>query len=216
MEYAKKSITGYSPCKAHEEAEFVLLTVEEYWEIRKQYTELKNKIDLSESLKNAEIFEVKGEYAREIELLDQKYREQIEEKSRMLSKALTDRDRYVDLNQNLLRICAERANAERKLKNKKERSGYLLAGTREANFRLKNGKYVDAWETTLRTPWPYNMTAAAVKTAFRHESGILTTLGIVSDDIYDAKLQLGRDGYWEVRIRHQNGITKIPSDLCSF
>lgn len=216
MEFLKKGIAGYVQSRSNDDTEYVLLTVSEYQDICKQLSDFREKIGVVESIKDAEILSIKGEFARETELTRQEYRRELEQLNRLLRDTQAERDRYIDLNKNLIRICTERANAERKIPNKKDRSGYMIAGTKEINFRLKNGNYTDAWETTLRTPWPYNMTPDSVKTAFTYETAVLKILGIESEEIMDTRLQLGRDGFWEVRVRHLHPITAIPMDLRPF
>lgn len=61
------------------------------------------------------------------------------------------------LNVNLLRIARERANADRKLRPKKEHTGYVVVASMEKEHRYKGSdgywKHVVLWETILETPY---------------------------------------------------------------
>ena len=69
---------------------------------------------------------------------------------------------YHQLNQDLLRICRERANADRKLPKKKEHSGYVVLSSSEKKHHYKDANYqtrqLDAWETILQTPYVVDFT----------------------------------------------------------
>ena len=65
------------------------------------------------------------------------------------------------LNANLLRISKERANADRKLKPKKEHTGYVVASSEEKEYRYRDGrkwKRVKLWETVLQSPYAVDFT----------------------------------------------------------
>lgn len=61
------------------------------------------------------------------------------------------------LNANLLRIAKERANADRKLKPKKEHTGYLVVFSGEKEHQYRDGnrrlKRVLLWETVIQSPY---------------------------------------------------------------
>lgn len=61
------------------------------------------------------------------------------------------------LNENLLRISRERANADRDLRPKKEHTGYVVVSSTEKKIRYKDGNRhwatVVLWETILQTPY---------------------------------------------------------------
>ena len=65
------------------------------------------------------------------------------------------------LNANLLRISKERANADRKLKPKKEHTGYVVITSEEKEYRYRaRGKWsrVKLWETVLQSPYTVDYT----------------------------------------------------------
>ena len=60
-----------------------------------------------------------------------------------------------------LRICRERANSDRKLKPKKEHSGFVVVSSAEKEYRYKAGKNlktVRLWETVLQSPYSVDFT----------------------------------------------------------
>lgn len=66
------------------------------------------------------------------------------------------------LNANLLRISKERANADRKLKPKKEHTGYVVVSSAEKEQRFRDGnrnwKVKTLWETVLQSPYSVDFT----------------------------------------------------------
>lgn len=68
---------------------------------------------------------------------------------------------------NLLRIARERANADRKLKPKKEHTGYVVVSSMEKEHRYKdgNGRWhtVVLWETVLETPYTVDFCVEEVR-----------------------------------------------------
>lgn len=77
---------------------------------------------------------------------------QLAELQKKLESAVKRADLYEGLNQNLKRICTERANSDRKLVPKKEHTGYILLKS-ERGTRVENGSKMDAWKTTVQTPY---------------------------------------------------------------
>jgi len=67
----------------------------------------------------------------------------------------------------LLRIARERANADRKLKPKKEHTGYVVVSSMEKEYRYKDGNRrwcaVMLWETVLETPYAVDFEVEEVK-----------------------------------------------------
>lgn len=84
-----------------------------------------------------------------------------------LSAERAEREYQQRLNMNLLRISKERANASRKLKPKKEHSGYVVISSTEKDHYYKYGanrRIVRVWETVLQTPFSIDFTEEQVRT----------------------------------------------------
>ena len=71
------------------------------------------------------------------------------------------------LNANLLRIAKERANADRKLKPKKEHTGYVVVFSEEIDHQYKDGnrhvKRVLLWKTVIQSPYVVDFPEAQVR-----------------------------------------------------
>ena len=70
------------------------------------------------------------------------------------------------MNENLLRIARERANADRKLKPKKEHTGYVVVVSSEKIYRYKSGRYLESvklWETVIQSPYSIEFPAKQAK-----------------------------------------------------
>lgn len=55
--------------------------------------------------------------------------------------------------QNIIELIRERANKERKLKNKKDDSGYVVKSSQIIQYRCGKNSTVPMWKTTIQTPF---------------------------------------------------------------
>lgn len=117
------------------------------------------------------------------------------------------------LNENLTRITRERANAERGLTPKKQRSGYILLESCQVDWRYRSTRIVDnwgrptlqiahVWRSRLETPWPALLDVGAADAVVRTDlgpfKGILAKLGLTGivdiadddDDEFDFDLDV--------------------------
>ena len=104
----------------------------------------------------------------------------------------------IGLNQDFKRIARERANADRGLKPKKERSGYVVLSSRQKKYKYKENRHdmaeVYLWETVIQTPYVVSFTAEQAMTETqelfaRDEQGhwLIGRLGIAGE--YDGKYE---------------------------
>ena len=74
----------------------------------------------------------------------------------------------IGLNQDFKRIARERANADRGIKPKKERSGYVVLSSRQKKYKYKENRHdmaeVYLWETVIQTPYVVGFTAEQAMT----------------------------------------------------
>lgn len=98
------------------------------------------------------------------------------------------------LNANLLRIAKERANADRKLKPKKEHTGYLVVFSGEKEHQFKDGnrrvKRVLLWETVIQSPYVVDFPETQVR------KQILRELIQKDNDGHRLIDRLGINGYY--------------------
>lgn len=81
-------------------------------------------------------------------------------------KEKAESDYQKGLNENLLRIARERANADRKLKPKKEHTGYVVVVSSEKIYRYKNRHRLESvklWETVIQSPYSIEFPAEQAK-----------------------------------------------------
>ena len=181
-EPVKKNMLGvYKSCE-ESEATHIVIEIDDYDELvekadrsDKDYSRLKTALDRSEKMR------------KESEVLVNRQRARINEMSRQLQtaeKAGKEVSRLMDengklraavkrfqedseaaklLNENLKRICRERANQARDIRPKKEHDGYIVLSSREWTEKLPNGSQKTAWKTVLQTPYDASITLDAVR-----------------------------------------------------
>ncbi len=96
--------------------------------------------------------------------------------SEMEQALITAKENYSyqrHLNENLLRIARERANADRDLRPKKEHTGYVVVTSTEKTYRYKDGNRrwaaVTLWETVLQTPYSIDFAEQQVRRQSRED-----------------------------------------------
>jgi len=89
-----------------------------------------------------------------------------------LAAERAESDHQRALNANLLRIAKERANADRKLKPKKEHTGYVVATSEEREYRYRDGKKwkkAKLWETVLQSYYSVDFTEEVARTQIERD-----------------------------------------------
>ena len=194
-EYVKKTpFGGYKEVQggySSSEWEYVILTRKEY---NNQETELRvAKAGKSEAEEKARknIDRANVEAKREINEAYKAADEQVEKIKQELAAANAEIEYQRGLNENLLRINRERANAARKIKPKKEHSGYLITYSKEHEYKYridkKNWDSVMLWQTILESPYGVNFTDEQARIQIYEElfkNHLIGKIGIV--------------GYWNI------------------
>ena len=86
---------------------------------------------------------------------------ELEDIERQLVSAQEEVAYQQKLNENLVRICRERANSDRKIKPKKTHSGFIIVSSGEQEYPYntgKNRKTVKLWHTLLQSPYSVEFT----------------------------------------------------------
>lgn len=177
-----------------------------------------------------------------IEQEKQKAQETVNSMQKTLDGAYREIEYLRRLNENLLRISKERANAERKLKPKKGHTGYVVLNSKEKEYRYKvdrrNWNTVMLWETTVQSPYTVDFTeeqARAQTKELTDRGGLISRIGIEEcfpgryDDMIDnprgfqwaelnvmleSRLQANyKTGYWEVVFSHTKPLGLVPEDM---
>lgn len=164
-EFVKKTIMGYKTLdggQSDPECSHVILTLKEYegllQKISQAEQETRNEKRRAEEEKGASLY-------REQQTI-QKANQAIEKWMKALEKEKAESSYQKGLNENLLRIARERANADRKLKPKKEHTGYVVVVSSEKIYRYKNRhrqESVKLWETVIQSPYSIEFPAEQAK-----------------------------------------------------
>lgn len=165
-EFVKKTRLGYKEVDGgHSDPDctHVILTV-------KEYNGLLRDISQAEQATREEKIRAedeKRESARELQSMIQEYEQTIEEWREALDAEVAESAHQKELNENLLRISKERANVDRKLKPKKEHTGYCVVISGEKGYRYKAGyrswEEVRLWETVIQSPYTIDMPEEVVR-----------------------------------------------------
>lgn len=169
-EFVKKTMMGYREVpggQSDPECTHVILTAAEYTKLLRKISDAEQKA--RDEKRKAEEKE-KESQNREQQTI-QKANQDIEVWKKELEKERTESAYQKGLNENLLRIARERANADRKLKPKKEHSGYVVVMSSEKEYKYKADRRhwdsVVLWETVLQTPYSIEFTEEQARKQIR-------------------------------------------------
>lgn len=114
--------------------------------------------------------------------------ESIEDLKQQIDSLKNDVNYYRKLNNNLIRICKERANSARNLKPKKQHTGYVVISSQEKEvyvYYKNNQNKVIVWETVLQSPYSIEFHASQARRQTKEElfrteehEGLLEKIGI--------------------------------------
>ena len=147
------------------------------------------------------------------------------------------------LNENLLRISRERANADRKLKPKKEHTGYVVVSSTERKARYRYGRAdqeIVVWETVLQSPYsvdfPEEQARRLMDDLFQkdeNDAWLIRRIGIngryfdglqaLKDEgedwdeynvAYERNIRANyKAGYWEIILKHTKPLGIVPREM---
>lgn len=136
----------------------MILTREEYDRIVQQKANAEKEAAVAKSNAAAAIEQADRDAKRKIREAAEETQKEKDRICQALSEAESKIEYWRGLNENLLRISKERANADRNLKPKKEHTGYIVVSSTEKEYRYKvdrrHWETVILWETVLQTPYP--------------------------------------------------------------
>ncbi len=143
------------------EMSHVIMTKAEYDGLLNRIRDAKTEAATAACQAEQKVREITNQTNRKIQQIQDNAEKSVEELQQDLSEARAEIEYQKGLNVNLLRIARERANASRRLKPKKEHSGYVVISSTEKDHSYKYGanrKTVRLWETVLQTPYPVDFT----------------------------------------------------------
>lgn len=167
MEYAYKK-TGfmgkvvYEPSSS-DSGSHVVLSKDEYVQLKHNHDAYKYQLESEKKAHIKDVAKAKQEAEEYKQKTDAAVIERInavkQDAWKRLEATEVELDRQFGLNENLLRIMKERANAKRGLQPKKQRSGYRFVGkimqtkTISGHDNKTGAIYTDVWTATLETPY---------------------------------------------------------------
>lgn len=245
-EFVKKTALGYKAVQGGQsdyDCTHVILTKAEYDNLCSDIRTAENKARKTADDAEQRVKNIKAVANRDINDVKKEAALQAENVNRELADANEEISYQRRLNENLLRINRERANAARKIKPKKEHSGYLITNSKEHEYKYridkKNWESVMLWQTILESPYGVNFTDEQARKQIYEElfkNHLIGKIGIVGywniayedmidDETYQkeyygkniaVKYQLQanyRTGWWEIIILHTNPLSNVPDEM---
>ncbi len=170
-EFVKKTLMGYKEVPGgHSDPEctHVILTKKEYDKLLREISDAEQETRITKHEAEKEkrsakesadyrVWHAKNEAEKAVSVMQEE-----------LSEAKKMAEHYRGLNENLLRISKERANADRKLPKKKEHTGYVVTYSAEKEYRYKVNRNhwgrAMLWETVLQSPYSADFTEQQART----------------------------------------------------
>ena len=160
-----KAVVGGS---SDPECTHVILTLDEYDELHQRIRAAINdgKRAKEEAARAAATSAANAEKA--VKKIQDEAAQEIAQLKKKVETERTGKEYQIGLNQDFKRIARERANADRGIKPKKERSGYVVLSSRQKKYRYKENrndwKEVYLWESVIQTPYVVSFTAEQAMT----------------------------------------------------
>ncbi len=164
-EFVKKTMMGYKEVPggtSDPECTHVILKEKEYEQQLRKISVAEQEARNTKNDADREIRQVRSDAQSRVSAAEAEADQRVKALEQELAEAQKEAEYQRGLNANLLRISKERANADRKLKPKKEHTGYFVVVTNEKDYRFKVSRHqwaqVRIWETTLQSPYPVDFT----------------------------------------------------------
>ena len=175
-EFVKKGAMGYSRTKEgyyDRECSHVILTRDEYTELVEENRRLKDYISREPERQQQAVNQVVQQKDEKFQEMQQKakahMRDLLAREEEAERKAAVERE----LNEQLLRITIERANAKRGIYPKKDNAGYIAIRSSQYNQRYKDGKKhikeAPAYKTLLQSPYDASIPRNAIEDEIFHD-----------------------------------------------
>lgn len=170
-EYVKRTVLGgYKEVPggySDPECTHVILTLKEYDQILRKKERAEQEARSTKYDAEKVIEAAKREASYTAQKAAEEARQAVEDMEDALAAERAESAHQRALNSNLLRIARERANADRKLKPKKEHTGYLVVFSGEKEIQFKDGnshvKRTLLWETVIQSPYVVDLPEAQIR-----------------------------------------------------
>ena len=244
-EFVKKTALGYKAVTGgygDPELTHVILTRAEYDRIRNETAAANQRAFSAEISRKLEVEAAQRQAAEKIARIQKQDAESIEQEREAYRQAQDECDYQTRLNENLLRIAKERANADRKLRPKREHTGYVVISSIERDHSYKDNygktKTVRIWETVLQSPYRIDFTVEQARhetmELFSGDQWMIQEIGIngvyskgYSDMLREPETEGWMDcnavleqrlranyraGYWELIMLHTKPLGVVPAN----
>ena len=245
-EYAKKTPMGYKVLPDNSsvrEATHVVLTKEEHEQLLQEKRSLEWNLQSQRNELTAQLQEVKDDAFQRVSAAEATAKQCAREMETKLARTQQIAAYWEQLNEDLLRISKERANADRNLRPKKQHTGYvvLISAEKERRYEVPNEqkmKRATLWETVIQTPYSVDFTEEQVRQQTGTEEALLLLqrIGITADHSADCEkngmnevlkgpgktgnvilsrfLRANfRAGYWELTLLHNKSLGLVPKEM---
>lgn len=245
-EYAKKTPMGYKVLpdgSSVREATHVVLTKEEHEQLLQEKRSLEWNLQSQRNELTAQLQEVKDDAFQRVSAAEATAKQCAREMEIKLARTQQIAAYWEQLNEDLLRISKERANADRNLRPKKQHTGYvvLISAEKERRYEVPNEqkmKRATLWETVIQTPYSVDFTEEQVRqqTGTEETLLLLQKIGITADHSADCEkkgmhevlkgpgktdnvilsrfLRANfRAGYWELTLLHTKSLGLVPKEM---
>ena len=245
-EYAKKTPMGYKVLPDNSsvrEATHVVLTKEEHEQLLQEKRSLEWNLQSQRNELTAQLQEVKDDAFQRVSAAEATAKQCAREVETKLARTQQIAAYWEQLNEDLLRISKERANADRNLRPKKQHTGYvvLISAEKERRYEVPNEqkmKRATLWETVIQTPYSVDFTEEQVRqqTGTEETLLLLQKIGITADHSADCEkkgmhevlkgpgktgnvilsrfLRANfRAGYWELTLLHNKSLGLVPKEM---
>lgn len=185
------------------------------------------------------------------DMLEKKFKEELQDIQKLKNEQISENEKSIaalteqlkhqkELNDNLLRISKERANAKRGLKPKKERSGFIALSLEQYVYVMKsfgNTKDIPCWKVRIQTPYDSSLEYSKVQSLMHDNNKYLLgqclgvsilwsnnrmkeiSVGDIDELLKDKTIVFNtkfraniKQGFWEVDYL-VNKIVNIPDEL---
>ena len=245
-EYAKKTPMGYKVLPDNSsvrEATHVVLTKEEHEQLLQEKRSLEWNLQSQRNELTAQLQEVKDDAFQRVSAAEATAKQCAREMEIKLVRTQQIAAYWEQLNEDLLRISKERANADRNLRPKKQHTGYvvLISAEKERRYEVPNKlkmEHAMLWETVIQTPYSVDFTEEQVRQQTGTEEALLLLqrIGITADHSADCEkngmnevlkgpgktgnvilsrfLRANfRAGYWELILLHTKSLGLVPKEM---
>lgn len=176
-DFVKKAMMGYYKDvpggESDPECTHVILTKKEYGQLLKEKAKAEQENWNTKHDADRAIQRAKSEAQCQVQQIDAAAQQRVSDIEQELATAQKEAEYQRGLNANLLRISRERANADRKLKPKKDHTGYFVVLTAEKDYRFKVSRHqwgqARLWETMLQSPYSVDFTEEQARKQIRED-----------------------------------------------